>query len=1044
MSLGNILIRPQMLDRRPLSTEAEVMDLLTALASRLVEDFMRGGAASTQIVAACSEIMAAFIPQFKPRLETVGTKLEDWLKPYLDLVKSAPTPDTTVKGLLATADFGFKLVNTLLAEGHTKSLTKQLNGLLDIVETDLGITRKGLEKLFLDILDRMEAKLSSEFLNGNQNEDSLNNFLLSVQIRRARREIGHLLDRIPLPDINPRQLIRDMELRLEATGWDETLDKIQKQIPDIQKQITEGLPKLNKILKFDKTREMGLMRDIGVDGGQYAWYVSWFNGEPTKAVDRFSLAGSEEEQTIKFKHVSLEFLEHWTQISTVGIELFKTILNAGYTFNSNSILTPLLNTVGQASMTVFSFLSALIDDKTWADFMKIKENSWVKKILFPETLTLIGSRIEHFPDFKTWFWSFWQIDRANTKKPKIAGVIGVMDGVEVLNNAFLSICTLINYDKADIHAKNYQKIHGLTALSRKVSAFCIARVIGQGKFYHSVFDNPTRYLATNCLGAGLVWGANLTTWLLAGAITQQISGKYWEIKDFDEFAWGKNAYGAVIHSFIDFHNYFDLGGQTNGGKYGLKKIISNDKIEFQQVEFKGYAPRTTSPYLLPFEGSNAVFCSQTHRGKRSHNNYTGLIYAVDFVLKRGTVVLAMRGGTVVEYADHYKTGDGRLNYIVVEHDVLNIEHDKDELGQLTTTYACYENSEPFGIRRAFAAQGVPAKDIIGSRVQQGAPILFLDKRTDWDKFDCLKVFVSAASSEALLPTIPFVFKDIHDDGVPEKGKYYVSNNVTKPLSMSIYHPDKCEGIVQESGLDYAILEQNSSEEDGFYAGAHIFVSFDMPDGTTQYVYHMIKNYEGNTRKAVIEGNWLLGEQLPENAQYRIGSKKFSLNSEFDQQFAHAVERDSISGEIKKLGGTIPLAPMKKAIYHKSTVSGRITGGGKLGQREVYLDENASPLATDYRQQHIAIFRKGQLIQYQLIENYKIEAGVKKVVISGQWEIDLISTGEWDTYQIGEVLYTQSKANKNSAYLAPDRIQYLPTPTDFSDMAKPYAYAVRNK
>jgi hypothetical protein len=888
MSLGNILIRPQMLDRRPLSTEAEVMDLLTALASRLVEDFMRGGAASTQIVAACSESMADFIPQFKPRLATVGTKLEDWLKPYLDLVKSAPTPDTTVKGLLATADFGFKLVNTLLAEGHTKSLTKQLNGLLDIVETDLGITRKGLEKLFLDILDRMEAKLSSEFLNGNQNEDSLNNFLLSVQIRRARREIGHLLDRIPLPDINPRQLIRDMELRLEATGWDETLDKIQKQIPDIQKQITEGLPKLNKILKFDKTREMGLMRDIGVDGGQYAWYVSWFNGEPTKAVNRFSLAGSEEEQTIKFKHVSLSVLEHWTYWLSVVVDLGKFLSNTKNSFELGNVLNPFLNAIGQGSMTVFSLISSLIDDKGWADFMKVKEATLFKKGV-QEGLTFIGS-FEHFVDGWAWLGATWQDDRAKAKDTTLLDVEDFVEWFQlILKDVFLSICTLINHDNNDEKALNHEKIEGLTELSRKVVALLVARQMAKGGQYKAIGDDIGQTIVTYLFGGVLVFGANMTAWLLGAALSGQFFDKYWKIDDAGEFVkgflGGENLFGGLLYSFIDFHAAFDLEGKTDGGKYGLKRIRVDGNVEFKETQFKGYPPRSTSPYLLPFGGKDVIFCSQTHRGRATHNNHTGLIYAVDFLLKSDTEVLAMRGGTVVEYYDKGKVGEDELTYIVIRHDYINTEHDLNDFREPKTTYARYENGKPSSIKAAFQTLGVPSNEIIGTRIQQGCPLMKLGTRSGVFAFDYLQVNVSSAVEERL-PSIPFVFKDILTEGVPEKGKYYLSQNKRNtsldPLVLGAIRGggdlggqevlvDLKKGALvsnAEQLVSRDLLSIEAEQEAVFRR--HIVI---VRDGSP-IQYRMIQSVtiEGDLHKFVIDGNWDV--QLKSTDSFMIGEKSF--------------------------------------------------------------------------------------------------------------------------------------------------------------------------
>ena len=61
MSIGNILIRPQVLERRPSDDDAYALDLFFGLTSRLAADFARGGTASKKVVAAIETEMQAFV-----------------------------------------------------------------------------------------------------------------------------------------------------------------------------------------------------------------------------------------------------------------------------------------------------------------------------------------------------------------------------------------------------------------------------------------------------------------------------------------------------------------------------------------------------------------------------------------------------------------------------------------------------------------------------------------------------------------------------------------------------------------------------------------------------------------------------------------------------------------------------------------------------------------------------------------------------------------------------------------------------------------------
>src|SRR3954468_14973378 len=180
MSFANVLIRPQLLDRRPSGDEAVALDLMTGLGSRLLADFMRGGPASRKISAA-SEIGAIqFIARFEPRLQTARTKLLDWAEPYLSIIQGVKgLGDDTSKNLIAVATSLIALTTKLLEDLHSANIAVRLNNLADILENDLGISWNTFQHFFESTFDAVTDALEHDFLQGSQSEEALNNFLVA-------------------------------------------------------------------------------------------------------------------------------------------------------------------------------------------------------------------------------------------------------------------------------------------------------------------------------------------------------------------------------------------------------------------------------------------------------------------------------------------------------------------------------------------------------------------------------------------------------------------------------------------------------------------------------------------------------------------------------------------------------------------------------------------------------------------------------------------------------------------------------------------------
>lgn len=1028
MSIANVLIRPQLLERRPTDDEAVALDLLSGLGSRLLADFLQGGPASRKIADASQAGVLQFIARFEPRLQTTRAKLLEWADPYLSIIEGVTNDlgNDTAENLLAVATALIALTDKLLEDLHSDQIAVRLNSLADILENDLGVGWNLFEQFFDGIVDSVTNALSNDFLHGGLSEEAVNNFLIARQLLTLRRVAKEQLDAFPLPAFDRRALIRDWQLNLAASNWDETLDLIQDKLKSGPDQLGKILPLLTLSLSA------GVSSDASRDAsgaGQYSWYASWFRGEGTGVTDRFNLSGEPFAGEIHFTDaLSVKFLENWTLI-TAALEEAARAVKYGFDLDNGNRVSPALNLGWQASMGVMTLLSYLVEGEEWVAFYSVKNNT-AFRVGMPVGLAFGGS-FEQFPGFWGWLWAILPHDVGN--------VMAGMTWPKLIREGLLSLFTLINAD-SNPNTKNHQKISGITAATRTGGAYIAALIMGRKERYSSIFSDPSWGVALTLLeGTIITWAFDIIGWLVAGAFARRLSDRYWKWEG-GSFIAGENAWGALPWSLIGF--YSTWGGfweeKTDRGKFGLKtKILPTGILEKVEATFSAYQPKATSPYRLPFEPGRLVFCAQAHNGYSGHNFRKGQIYAVDFLLNEGELALAMRDGVVVEYRDDRANGsDLGLNYIIIQHDTLDPVHDRGENGQVTSTYARYEHAGPFGIRQAFAVMGIGEAQILGTKVQQGFPLIRVGKRPGFFNYDYLQVQVGGAATDGLLPTIPFVFRDLPDDGVPHKGKYYGSGNTSKaPVRLSRYHPGQSAGWVVESGADFIKLQSTAIDSDNAYEGAHLIVWYNLNGSEPWYEFQKIKSYKHP--KVTIEGNWLAGHPPPPEAQYRIGARPFGQAGAFDKRFAYLAGRDG-GGLAQPFPDGHPVYTLSRSGYYQNpSVTGSIMGGGAAGSSEVHLDAQATGADHDYNFRHIIIRRAGAIVQYQLIQDFRIEAGVRKIFITGTWTEALQTAGPADTYEIGAPAYWQPLAVKQPAFLVPDRQTDQYAPDKFRDSSDPF-------
>jgi hypothetical protein len=889
MSVGTILLRPQSFTRRLGPDEAQILDLVTGLSTRLIEDFARGGGASRIIMEAVSAHMQQLAATVEPRIETAHTHVMEWMNPYITAVESLKSatfsgPSDVIPLIEKILDVSLLFLN----EFRSANIANRLNALADIAENDLGLGYGTFDTLFRGLFDNVIDALGASFLAGDTSEQATLNFAISRQMITLRRLLRSAASGVSLPTFNRRAIIRELQLQLESNGMNTTLDGIRQQIEEAKAKLTDALP----VLQFSMSASVTVRAASA--GGQYSWYASWFKDESICVADRMDLSGESFAPDMGIglpenPPIGSAFLEQWAHWTYTLAEIVKAI-QYGFQADKGNKLSPALHSVWQGLMAVNSLFAPL--DHNSGEFLAFKNNS-IFQLIVTELLSLGGS-FESLPGhFREWLWINLFFDREKAGKGAKYPDMGY--------HFFLSLFTLINRE-----GKNYTKVKGFTKPARVAGAYAAAAMLGRQDLYFTF--GPRHWTLPPLvilLGGTITFAFEIIGWLLAGAVARKISTKYWEFSDNEfltivkEIATGKNAYGSfLLHAHLDFIAARDSlwHGNTSKGKFGVKMVLKADgSLESQPAELFEYPDKSTSPYKLPFPGGQLVFCSQAHNGISSHTYLLGRIYAVDFMLQNNQMILAMRAGVVVDYCDHLPYGsEAGKNYICIKHNTTVADHDKGIGGAASVTTARYEVAVPYGVQRAFLAKKISPDKIIGTPVNQGDIIMLLGERYGVFETDRLEVFVEATTTDGFLPTIPFVFADIADKGIPKYGKYYESGNAFDFPNQSRLVPATLHGLIRESGKDYVMLSDAAPNYN--IAGTHITINYFLQGIGEVTEYRKIREYDTGNKHAKLDGIWHIGVPPPAGAKFQVGAASFVQASAFEKRFAYlASANDSNQG-----------------------------------------------------------------------------------------------------------------------------------------------------
>jgi hypothetical protein len=144
--------------------------------------------------------------------------------------------------------------------------------------------------------------------------------------------------------------------------------------------------------------------------------------------------------------------------------------------------------------------------------------------------------------------------------------------------------------------------------------------------------------------------------------------------------------------------------------------------------------------------------------------------------------------------------------------------------------------------------------------------------------------VEATTTDGFLPTIPFVFADIADKGIPKYGKYYESGNAFDFPNQSRLVPATLHGLIRESGKDYVTLSDAAPNYN--IAGTHITINYFLQGIGEVTEYRKIREYDTGNKHAKLDGIWHIGVPPPAGAKFQVGAASFVQASAFEKRFAY--------------------------------------------------------------------------------------------------------------------------------------------------------------
>jgi hypothetical protein len=752
MVIGSVLLQPRKVAFTPAPPAAAILEDVLALGVRLLWDHAHGGTCAARLQSALEIAVGRIVDHVKSGEAAALAKLGSWMKPFLDRVDALGQPFGGA-GALDAGDKLLGLIVDVLGGATTDELARHLEFLLKVLHDDLGLTNTFIDDQIGVILDEMATQLRSVPPEADLGIRE-NRFEIVALIRRIRREID---GQFTMPPINVDRLAGPALGKLRELSYDSFVTNVAT----VGKSAQGGLG-LAGVFGDTLPFSLGFSGGVGAAapaGGELkrAWYATWVEGkESTWHIEAPDPPNAPVLKDYSFKHAKAPAMEALALHSKWITTLIDGILVAIIGYRQGRGVYS-ITTVSMCRDALYTALAPL------ADFAFPKWLDVIFNLVATALCSLEGRALRRFDGFLYLFRFVFRF--GGTSLP-----------VDKLRDLILSIVTLYNHDRGVTPTPKNRNNDG-------VIQFCmtlLGPLLHAGIMPHNFFSLNGGYPSLIAAIVGGALGISMLSFFIGFFVSVMLAGEPPELGP----AAGAWAWGLLLQlpTFIGF--WFLLNdGKTNDGKRGDKAVQGKERGE--EVTFLGYQPNGTSPYLLPFVGE--AECVQGNHGIWSHNSVIGQTFSYDFSMAIGQDVLCMRDGVVVKIKDDTDDGDHDQdgNHIVVRHTTKDTNHDLSVGGADVFTYATYYHSQKDSIK-------VVANLKVGDNVVRGQKLASCNS-TGMSRFNHVHIQVNPEKPAPLDPadpnkpdyrdrtlTIPFVFKDVSDDGVPSSRKVYDSQNVKTP------------------------------------------------------------------------------------------------------------------------------------------------------------------------------------------------------------------------------------------------------------------------
>ena len=718
-SPGMLLLRPQRLKRTEVGASDEaLLDDLLSLIGKIGADQVTGGTILSVLEACAEPLGLRLLQRAGGDVSQAVLRLQNLLSPLSHALQTLSSTLSAPAEPGAVAEFTVTLL-TALAHGAAglsiDTLRDRVGTVLDVLQTDLGLTTAAIEAeiwaLFDDVVARLEAIPAEADAAVRENRLSVIAILRRLKLR--------LQGVVHVPDISADQVATTLFAELQGGGVAAALERIAC----VGKGFGAGLTITTDLAKLVPYTGLG-SRSLGAaqvttvtpvpsplpDPARYLWYASWLLGDKDRT-DWQQAFGSwifldlwrpKNDVWVGGDHPQVYFGDHlfidaaditWDQIPGPIDVTSGTISQPPLRYTFKHVPATAMEDIARHSAWIADGLEALQHVYSLSGLM-ITKGGMVSVTDLMELLEASGQAA--FKLGKQMPWSFF-IRRKTSSLSGFAlgsvlpfmlftfpgtfqgrhtnGTFGEdvsFDGLLLLSDVMnlisagliggalrdglLSFLTIYNYDSSVDDSPSAGK--------RPANRGQVNGVVGGFTFMSTLVlvklvDRKDYGVQSAGALAKLIFAYGLLGGLGAGLIGGTLGTLA---------AWAVGALGGSGPGVVDAKvlGLTVLRTALSSAAphafipalYGLKENDTDGgKFNPTGPAFSGYPDNSASPYSLPWAG-DSIMCFQGNLGLFSHN-FVGAqeqVYAYDLMLDKGTEILAARPGTVVDYFDWVPDG----------------------------------------------------------------------------------------------------------------------------------------------------------------------------------------------------------------------------------------------------------------------------------------------------------------------------------------------------------------------------------------------------